>query len=76
VERGHVVQRRPNQAGGSQNIGGTVDRTLPQALPEASSGVSPSHTQMDASGALGGDDEGKMGVISVSQTRLYSQSSL
>jgi hypothetical protein len=32
--------------------------------------------QMDTSGALGGDDEGKMGVISVSQTRLYSQSSL
>ena len=54
MERGHVARRQPNQLGramlsGSQNTGGTVevvhplfDRTLPQALPEASSGVSPS----------------------------------
>src|SRR5271154_1443002 len=25
VERGHVAQRQPNQAGGSQNTGGTVE---------------------------------------------------
>jgi hypothetical protein len=49
VERGHVAQRQPNQAGGSQNTGGTAEavqpvfnRTLPQALPEASLGASPS----------------------------------
>jgi hypothetical protein len=56
VERGHVARRQPNQLGramlgGSQNTGGyrggrnpVFDRTLPQALPEASSGVSPSQT--------------------------------
>ena len=52
AERGHVAPRQPSQAGGNQNTGGTAEavhpvfnRSLPQPLPEASSGVSLSHSE-------------------------------
>jgi hypothetical protein len=51
--------------GGSQNTGGTVEAvhpvfnsTLPQALPEASSGVSPSHYQATATANLLSSSQG------------------